>query len=62
MDNAAQGSDLVEQWRNDADMDNPAGPLFVGGEFTEADIICEAGTITGRCGTACTGSLTFQCC
>ncbi|MCP3142758.1 DUF6229 family protein [Pyxidicoccus sp. QH1ED-7-1] len=43
-------------------MDNPAGPLFIGGEFTEADIICETGTISGRCGTACTGSRTLDCC
>ncbi|NMO14296.1 hypothetical protein HPC49_13705 [Pyxidicoccus fallax] len=62
MDTTSQGMDLVEQWRNDASMDNPAGPLFIGGEFTEADIICETGTISGRCGTACTGSRTLDCC
>lgn len=62
MDNVAQGTDLVEQWRNNADAENPAGPLFIGGEFTEADIICETTTISGRCGTACTGSLTRYCC
>jgi hypothetical protein len=62
MDNAVQGMDLVEQWRNNADMSNPAGPLFIGGEFAEADIICETGTISGQCGTACSGSWTRYCC
>jgi hypothetical protein len=61
MDNV-QGIDLVEQWRNEANSENPAGPLFIGGEFTEADIICETGTISGRCGTACSGSRTLLCC
>lgn len=62
MNDATQGSDLVDQWRNGADMDNPAGPLFVGGEFAEADIISDSSSITTRCGTACTGSLVYECC
>ncbi len=61
MDNV-QGIDLVEQWRTEANTENPAGPLFIGGEFTEADIICETGTISGRCGTGCSGSRTLMCC
>jgi hypothetical protein len=54
--------DLVAQWRN-SEIDNPAGPLFISGQFSEADIISEntSGT-SGHCGTACSGSVTRQCC
>ena len=54
--------DTSARWRNQADLDNPAGPLFSGGKNAEADIVCETGTVSGRCGTACTGSLRYQCC
>lgn len=54
--------DTSARWRNQADLDNPAGPLFIGGRNAEADIVCETGTVSGRCGTACTGSGTRQCC
>lgn len=49
------------RWRIDADSENPAGPLF-GGVHASADIICETGTTSGYCGTACTWSRTRQCC
>jgi hypothetical protein len=53
--------ELVAQWRNRAEQDNPAGPLFAAGEFAEADIVnATAEFIT--CGTACSGSFTRQCC
>ena len=39
-----------------------AGPLFSSGAHAAADIVCETGTISGRCGTACTGSGIYQCC
>lgn len=48
-------------WRIEAGSDNPAGPLYWG-EHGAADIVCETGTISGRCGTACTWSTTRQCC
>jgi hypothetical protein len=54
--------DTSARWRSQADLDNPAGPLFSGGRNAEADIVCETGTISGRCGSACTGSLTNPCC
>ncbi len=54
--------DVSARWRNQADLDNPAGPLFTGGKSAEADIVCETGTVSGKCGTVCTGSLTNQCC
>ena len=56
------GHDLVQKWLSDASSDNPAGNLFVSGEFAEADIICEMATFTNRCGSACTQSLTRYCC
>jgi hypothetical protein len=57
-----QAAELVSQWRTQADAFNPAGPLFVGGEFAEADIVCETSGISGKCGTACSGSRTLMCC
>jgi Family of unknown function (DUF6229) len=55
--------ELIAQWRNDADdISNPAGPLFTGGLFAEADIVCETSGISGKCGTACSGSRTRYCC
>lgn len=62
MSSSMKNAELVASWRNDAGMENPAGPLFVGGEFAEADIVCETGTGSGHCGTACSGSLTRLCC
>lgn len=51
----------VARWRIEADIDNPAGPLFAG-EHGAADIVCETGTTSGYCGTACTWSTNRQCC
>jgi hypothetical protein len=48
-------------WRTEADFNNPAGPLF-GSIHGAADIICETGTTSGYCGTACTWSRTRECC
>jgi hypothetical protein len=52
-------TDLVAQWRN-TETDNPAGPLFISGEYAEAEIIGEG--FFSTCGTECTGSLTRTCC
>jgi hypothetical protein len=54
-------NDNSARWRASADSTNPAGPLFAG-ELSAADIVCETGTTSGMCGTACTGSLTRYCC
>lgn len=56
------GHDLIQQWLNDAGEENPAGSLFVSGEFAEGDIIGETTTGSGRCGTACSWSHTRLCC
>lgn len=57
---------VVDQWRNSADAENPAGPLYLGGEFAESDIaadqgkrtlilVCQSGHRCGsvRCTPAC---------
>jgi len=53
-------------WREDASLDNPAGPLFAGGEFAAAEIVCESSDSTlicsGVCGTVCSGSAGHPCC
>jgi uncharacterized hydantoinase/oxoprolinase family protein len=56
------GQDLVAIWLNSADESNPAGSLFISGKFAEADIVCETGTGSGKCGTACSYSITRECC
>jgi hypothetical protein len=55
-----EGDDLIAAWRSQADENNPAGPLFAGGEFVEADIIGDVTAST--CGTGCSGSRTHYCC
>lgn len=43
---------IAAQWRESAEGDNPAGPLYAGGEFAEADMVGEAELRTGDlCGT-----------
>ena len=60
MNDTLDGAELVAQWRNQGEQDNPAGPLFAAGEFAEADIVDSTRGIT--CGTYCTGSIRVQCC
>jgi hypothetical protein len=61
MNDKSDGADLVAQWRNNVEQDNPAGPLFAAGEFAEADIV-NATSEYWTCGTACSGSVTRLCC
>jgi hypothetical protein len=56
------GANLADHWRMTADESNPAGELFASGSFAEADIVCETGTGSGKCGTVCTGSTIYHCC
>jgi hypothetical protein len=60
MNDTFEGVELVAQWRDQGNQNNPAGPLFAAGEFAEADIINTTPGLT--CGTACSGSFTRQCC
>jgi hypothetical protein len=56
------GAGLATRWRDTADADNPAGPLYAAGEFAEADIVAgpDAGTNLGC--SACTASRGIDCC
>ena len=62
MHKTSRSNEMVDLWRSEADSSNPAGPLFAGGQFAEADIVCETGTGSGQCGSVCTGSRQFHCC
>lgn len=56
------GEDQAAQWRSNAGIGNPAGALFISGEFAEADITCDTSTGSGKCGTICSWSATRECC
>jgi hypothetical protein len=49
MNDTSDGAELVAQWRNHENEDNPAGPLFAAGEFAEADIVNATGSYTRAC-------------
>ncbi|WBB80306.1 DUF6229 family protein [Micromonospora sp. WMMD882] len=57
----AEAEQLVARWRESADGDNPAGALYTGGAYAEADIVAAAWAETVRC-SSCTASLTRLCC
>jgi hypothetical protein len=52
------------KWKDFEDMSvkSPAGALFISGVFAEADIVGKTGTGSGKCGTACSGSIRRLCC
>jgi hypothetical protein len=58
-DEHEDNSELVAGWRASADQDNPAGPLYNGGEFAEADMVNEIEST--RC-SLCTASAVLACC
>lgn len=53
---ATVNGNLAAQWRNHADATNPAGALFAGNEFAEADIVGGTDLAMTGCGM-CTGSI-----
>jgi hypothetical protein len=59
-----KNEDLVMRWRNGGEENNPAGPLFVAGEFAEVDITndCAGCPAWNTCGTGCSGSGICWCC
>ena len=61
MNDRLDGAELVAQWRNHGEQDNPAGPLFAAGEFAEADIVNATSEFITRC-SACSGSAGHPCC
>lgn len=60
MKDILSGPELIAHWRNAAGQDNPAGPLFIAGEFAEADIVNSVGAHT--CSLDCTGSYKCRVC
>lgn len=54
--------EIIAGWLTGDGDDNPAGPVFTGGEHTEADITMTGPGESGRCGTVCTGSSRIPCC
>ena len=61
MNDTLDSAELVAQWRNQGEQDNPAGPLFAAGEFAEADIVNATSEFITRC-SACSGSAGHPCC
>jgi hypothetical protein len=37
----ASAEQTIARWRTDAGDDNPAGPLYIAGEFAESDMMAE---------------------
>ena len=61
MNDSLDSAEVVAQWRNQENDDNPAGPLYAAGQFAEADLV-NATAEVWTCGTYCTGSVRVQCC
>lgn len=53
---------LAHAWRRTASDDNPAGPLFTGGRWAEADLLDLGLVETRQFPSLCTGSRTIPCC
>lgn len=54
--------ETAAKWRTTADDSNPAGPLYSGGVFAEADIVATEFIVTLHGCSACTASHTSECC
>jgi len=50
------------KWKQFTNIESPAGELFSNGRYAEADIVCQTGTGSGKCGTVCSGSGVAWCC
>lgn len=61
MNDSLESAELVAQWRDQENQDNPAGPLYAAGEFAEAEIVNASSEFITRC-SACSGSLHIECC
>jgi len=53
---------IVAQWLTSAEADSPAGPLFTGGKYAEADIIGAVIRETRGTCSSCTASRGGSCC
>ncbi|MBN8884328.1 MAG: hypothetical protein J0I77_01300 [Rudaea sp.] len=52
MSNDLESSMLIDQWRTDSSVDSPAGPLYLGGDYVESDIV--GSTVMSTTTFACT--------
>jgi hypothetical protein len=56
----------ITRWRSEAGEQNPAGPLFTGGEFAESEITLDSETKTGNWCSMASGSfkngMFISCC
>ena len=52
---------IVREWLSAADADSPAGPLFTGGKYAEADIIGAVHIETRGTCSSCTASRGVSC-
>ena len=53
---------IVYEWLSSADADSPAGPLFTGGKYAEADIVGAVVILTRGTCSSCTASRGGECC
>jgi Family of unknown function (DUF6229) len=60
-DTPALAEKIVLEWLSD-DSESPAGPLFTGGKFAEADIIGASWIETRGTCSSCTASRGSYCC
>ena len=52
---------ILSSWLGSAD-DSPAGPLFTGGKYAEADIVGAVVVLTRGTCSSCTASRGGECC
>ncbi|MEY9929135.1 hypothetical protein ABH926_003775 [Catenulispora sp. GP43] len=53
--------DVISSWLSSAD-ESPAGPLYTGGKYAEADIVGAVVIITRGTCSSCTASRGGECC
>lgn len=53
---------VISSWLNSGDDESPAGPLFTGGKYAEADIVGAIIRETRGTCSSCTASRGTQCC
>lgn len=53
---------VISSWLSSGDDESPAGPLFTGGKYAEADIIGAIIRETRGTCSSCTASRGSQCC
>ena len=47
---------IVTRWLDGTDENSPAGPLFIGGEYAESEIVTRAARVTATLCSFCTST------